>query len=184
MLRSGTMASSKVAGFLQGKSWARSGLLITSMQECEHLIGLMSLSSVTKGRFTRRWWPTLVATLPPTSPHPAQAALFPSPLAAPVTMQHAPGSDLTPHPPGSPSSLPEDPEDCCSSHSSPPSLNLLAMVCRFNEVFRIRAANAEFMGTCNTWSDFQRSKSLLEVHTATHFFLVRCRWTTTHFVRV
>ena len=70
-------ASSKVAGFLQGKSLARSGLLITSMQECEHLIGLMSLSSVTKGRFTRRWWPTLVATLPPTSPHPAQAALFP-----------------------------------------------------------------------------------------------------------
>ena len=40
------------------------------------------------------------------------------------------------------------------------------------------------MGTGNTWPDFQRSKSLLEVHTATHFFLVRCRWTTTHFVRV
>ena len=39
-----------------GRSLARSGLLITSMQECEHLLGLMNLSSATKGRFMRRWW--------------------------------------------------------------------------------------------------------------------------------
>ncbi len=40
-------SSSKVAGFLKGKVLARSGVLVTSMQECEHLLGLMHLAPAT-----------------------------------------------------------------------------------------------------------------------------------------